>query len=400
MRRQEVGMLRTKTVLAFCHEVALGWRKTQVVNLANAVMALLERKTLVLSHLAQQLPRSNRIGSRQARHPLWHQLKRLRRFLSNPRLKIEALFRSFTALSLTVSDEPGLRLPVLLDITYMAGYSFLVGSVPKHGRALPIAWDAFRRDLAGEQHTSQNIIVDDLVRTAFCNVPETVEAVLVADREFARASLFRFIKRLKRHFVIRVDSQTWIRHADYNGALGDMGLRPGDEPRWLPGALYGKTEQEPVSILAIWQQGYDEPWLLATNLTDAEAVFPLYHQRMKIEHGFRDWKHHLRLKGTLIAKRVDLVKGLMTVMAVLYWLIALFGLRWTSRQFWSQVACWGQPSFFKTAIDLLMLKGNHVSTTWRCLRKWLSQQLDALQPPRPTHLLRYRRNRRWLAQSG
>ena len=393
-------MLRSETVLAFCHEVAIGWRKTQVVNLANAVMALLERKTLVLSHLAQELPSSSRMGREPALHPLWHKLKRLRRFLSNPRLKTESLFRSFTALSLTLSDEPGLRLPILLDITYLADYSFLVGSVPKHGRTLPIAWDAFRRDLAGEQHASQNSIIENLVRTVFRNLPEAVEAVLVADREFARASLFRFVKSLKRHFVIRVDAQTWIRHGDYYGALEGMGLKRGHGPRWLPGALYGKTEQEPLSILAIWQDGYAEPWFLATNLKDADAIFPLYHQRMKIEHEFRDWKHHLRLRNTLIVKRVDLVKGLLTVIVALYWLIALFGLRWTDRKHWSQVACWGRPSFFKTAIDLLMAKGRQVSDTWRSLKIWLSGQLYALQPPTPTYLLRYKRNRPWLKQSG
>ena len=393
-------MLRSETALAFCREVASGWRKTQLVNLANAVMALLERKTLVLCHLAQELPSPSRTGSGQALHPLWHKLKRLRRFLSNPRLKTEALYRSFTALGLTLCDEPGLRLPILLDITYISDYSFLVGSVPKHGRALPVVWDVFRRDLAGEQRTSQNAIIEDLLRTVFGNVPEAVEAVLVADREFARASLFRFVKSLKRHFVIRVDAQTWIRHGDYYGALEHMGLRPGDGPRWLPGALYGKSEQEPVSILAIWKEGNREPWFLATNLNEADAVFAQYHQRMKIEHQFRDWKHHLRLKGTLIVKRVDLAKGLMTVIAVSYWLIALFGLRWTDREHLSRVACWGQPSLFKTAVDLLLTKGRHVGSAWRTIKEWLSQRLDPLKPPTPTYLLRYKRNRPWLKQSG
>ena len=40
---------------------------------------------------------------------------------------------------------------------------------------------------------------------------------------------------------------------------------------------------------------------------------------MKIEHGFRDWKTHLRLRNTLHAQNVAFVKGLLTVLALLYW---------------------------------------------------------------------------------
>jgi len=39
--------------------------------------------------------------------------------------------------------------------------------------------------------------------------------------------------------------------------------------------------------------------LLATSLTDPQLAFSLDRSRMKIEHGFRDWKTHLRLKNTL-----------------------------------------------------------------------------------------------------
>jgi hypothetical protein len=389
-----------RMLLAFCNEVAVTWRKTQRVNLALAGYAVLKRKTFTLSHLAQALPRTEVPKVPEVKHSLWHRLKRLRRFLANPRLEPAEVQRRLSCLSLSLSDEPGLRLSILLDLTYWEPYAFLVASVPKLGRALPIAWRAFRRDLVGESVESQNLLVQSLLQTLFGWLPPRLQVVLVGDREFADVKLFRFLKAQQRAFVIRVDAATWLRHPTYTGALGELGLRPGDAARWFVAAQYGKEAREVVNLLAVWVKGYKEPWLLATTLDDVEEVFAIYKQRMKIEHGFRDWKTHLRLKGTLWAQNVAYVKGLMTVLAVLYWFVALLGLQWTERRHWSRVACWGQPGFFKVALDLLSEQDPLVPQTWPSVHAWLREKLAILRPLPPAYLLRYRRHRFWLPQTG
>jgi hypothetical protein len=385
---------------AFCKEIAVTWRKTQRTNLALAVRAIFQRRTLTLSHLAQHFPCPEKPRVAEPRHPLWHRLKRLRRFLGNPRLKTEDLFRRLTRLGLCLSDEPGLRLSVLVDLTYFDPYAFLVASIPKLGRALPLAWYAFRRDLLEEPFLSQNLLIEHLLQQLLAEIPEKVKVILCADREFARLSFFRFAKKIKRHFVVRIDAETWIIHPEYSGALGQMGLQPGDPPRWFKGALYCKEDPESINLLAVWVKGYSEPWFLATTLGDRRIVYRIYKQRMKIEHGFRDWKHHLRLKGTLRAQNVRFVKGLMTVLAVLYWFVCLFGLHWLGRRHWSRVACWGQPGFFKVALDLLTTADPLVSSTWQAIHSWVRDKLELLKPLMPTYLLRYRRHRPWLQQSG
>ena len=155
-----------------------------------------------------------------------------------------------------------------------------------------------------------------------------------------------------------------------------------------------------VNLLALWVKGYKEPWLLATTLDNPEELFARSKQRMKIEHGFRDWKTHLRLKGPLCAQNVAYVKGLMTVLALLYWFVALLGLRWTERRHWSRVACWGQPGFFKVALDLLTEQDPLVPQTWPSVHAWLHEKLAFLRPLPPAYLLRYRRHRFWLPQTG
>lgn len=384
----------------FCKEVAVTWRKTQTVNLALAAWAMLQRQTLTLSHLAQQFPFPEKPRVAEPRHPLWHRLKRLRRFLGSSKLRTMDLFRRLARLSLSLSDEPGLRLTVLVDLTYLDPYAFLVASIPKLGRALPVAWYAFRRDLKGEPFDSQNLLIEDLLRKLLAELPVKVQAILCADREFARVSFFRFAKKIQRDFLVRIDSESWIIHPQYSGALGQMGLQPGDAPRWFKGALYCKEDPERINLLAVWVKGYREPWFLATTLSDHRIVFRIYKQRMKIEHGFRDWKHHLRLKGTLRAENVNFVKGLMTVLGVLYWFVSLFGLQWTDRKHWSRVACWGQPGFFKVALDLLITMDTLVYSTWQTVHSWLRDKLQPLRPLTPTYRLRYRRYRPWLQQTG
>jgi hypothetical protein len=387
-------------VREFSNEIGAGWHKRQRENLALAMNAMLVRRSLTLSHLAQHFPVPLRPRVRRVKHGLWHRLKRLRRFLSNPRLEMGPVYDRLTYLALAVTDAPGLLVPVLVDLTYMQPYAFLVASVNRGGRALPIGWHAFRRDLVGEEAKSQNQLIDRMLAQVLARIPSTLTAVVIADREFARASFFRTLQELKRDFVVRVDSETWVYHPTYSGAMGALARAPGMHMRWLPQAAYGQSERVPINLLVVWKRGYAEPWLLATSLSDPKQALALYRSRMKIEHGFRDWKTHLRLRGTLLAQNVEYVRGLMTVIALLYWFICLCGVHWNRPLFRSRIACWGRPSFFKTALDLLISQDQLALPTWPDILTWIHDKLKHLQPLPKVYLLRYRRNRPWLQFSG
>jgi len=90
----------------------------------------------------------------------------------------------------------------------------------------------------------------------------------------------------------------------------------------------------------------------------------------------------------------------LTVLGDLYWFVSLFGLRCTERTHWSRVACWGQPGFFKVALDLLSTMDPLGSAHLEDIHLWVRDKLESLKPQTPTYLLRYRRYRPWLRQSG
>ena len=124
-------------IYQFVQSLAPTWRKTQHTNLAQLVCALLERPRLCLSELARAWPRPDQ--------PLHGRLKRLMRFLDNPRLDEAALFRRWLKLSYRFGDDlpaqPGAPplLPILLDTTYFESFAALIAAVPCGSRALPVA---------------------------------------------------------------------------------------------------------------------------------------------------------------------------------------------------------------------------------------------------------------------
>ena len=283
----------------------------------------------------------------------------------------------------------------------MTPFAILAASIPHGGRALPLAWRAFRRTLDGEGCLSQNQLIEDCLRALRGMITPGILPVVVADREFARAAFFRFLRRQRAHFVIRVDAQTWVMHPAYSGAMGTLGRRPG-QSRWLPRAVYGKDEREPINLLAVWGRGYKEPWLLASDLDDPRLIAQFYRKRLKIEHGFRDWKHHLRLKGTLAVQKAAHLERLLVGVIVVYWYLCLLGVRLTHPAHRAAVACGRGLSHFLLAVELVAMSHAAVLPAARRLAIWVRAKLFPRRPLPPIDQLRYRRFRpaAYLAQTG
>lgn len=388
-------------LLAFIQELAPGWRATSHVNLALLASAIYQRRSLRLTDLARTYPVPATRKAAQPKHGLLHRVKRLSRFLRHPTLDVSVVQQRLVRLSSTACTVPDLWLPILVDLTYFPPFAILAASIPHGGRALPLAWRAFRRTLDGEACLSQNQLIEDCLRALRVTITPGILPVVVADREFARAAFFRFLKRQRLHFVIRVDAETWVMHSSYSGAMGQLGLRPG-QSRWLPRAAYGKEEREPINLLAVWGRGSKEPWLLASDLDDPRLIAQFYRKRMKIEHGFRDWKHHLRLKGTIQVQKAAHLERLLVGVIVVYWYLCLLGVRLNHPAHRAAVACGRRLSHFLLAVELVAMGHAAVLPTARRLALWVRAKLFPRRPLPPAYQLRYHRFRpaAYLAQTG
>jgi len=366
-------------ILSFVQHLAPTWCKPQHVNFAHLIGALLERENLALSDLARAWPEPTR--------PLHGRVKRLGRFLDNPHLDETALFVRWLKLTyhfgadLPQAPDERPLVPLLLDTVYFDPFAMLVCTVPSGSRGLPVALTTYHRETlaacfpprtqwppadaapnpprprrrrAPGPHRptrrpqkapraqpipflSQNQIEEEFVDLIFALLSPALHGVIVADRGFARASFFQFHVAHQRSFVIRFDAQTHIRlpqpHAAGRPTHGSpaevLGIRPGQR-MWCPTAFYGKDEQVPIRLLAVWDLDQKEPWYLATNLTDAPQIELAYRWRMRLECANRDEKTGVILRegGDQHALRTVVhVHRLLLALCATEWLCALAGLQ-------------------------------------------------------------------------
>lgn len=356
-------------LLAFVQSLTPTWGKHQHEMLARLALGLIARGNLKLTEIARELPRPDQ--------PLHGRLKRIDRFLDNPRLDEAALFLRWFKLSYRFGEElPQAQserpiLPMLLDTVYFEPFAMLVSTVPCGSRGLPIALTTYHRyDLTAcfppvttwprasdrvspprprrgrkrqvasalpRGFLSQNQIEEHLVEYAFALLSSGLRGATVADAGFARASFFRYHQAHNWDFAIRFDAQTHVRlpsalapELPVQGPPGQvLGLRPGQRI-WCPVAWYGKEEQVPISLLALWDVGYKEPWYIATSFETADLTETAYRWRMRLECTNRDQKTGviLRESGDQHALTSVLhLQRLLLTLGLAEWFCALTGLQ-------------------------------------------------------------------------
>jgi hypothetical protein len=348
---------------AYVQHLAPTWRKPQHENFARLIAALFERPTLCVSELARAWPRPSQ--------SLHGRLKRLLRFLANPRLDEVALSQRWLKLSyrfgVSVPGDDSARplLPILLDTTYFEPFAALIAAVPCGGRALPVALTTYHRTTLEacfppvttwpdptspnpraphrgrptvpsaavvQRFVSQPLIERRLIRLVWHLLSPALRGVLVADRGFASAELFAWLRRERRDFVIRIDAATHVRLAPDGPSqpvAQALAVRPGARG-WALGATYTQQAQVPVNLLAVWEPGQAEPWYLATTLDRADWTELLYRWRMRLESSNRDEKTGLLLRqgGDRQALRNVLhLHRLLLALVAAQWLCALVGLQ-------------------------------------------------------------------------
>ena len=350
-------------IRSYVQHLAPTWRATQHENFARLIGAVFERPTLCVSELARAWPTPSQ--------PLHGRLKRLLRFLANPRLDEVALSTRWLKLSYRFGegvpgDDPRHPLlPILLDTTYFEPCAALIAAVPCGGRALPIALTTYHRTTLEacfppvttwpdpsqpspparhrrrrpvptaaqiQRFTSQPYIERRLIRLVWHLLSPALRGVLVADRGFASAELFAWLRRQDRDFIIRIDATTHVR-LDPAGPSRPVAealpVQPGDR-RWAAGATYSQQAPVPVNLLAVWEPGQAEPWYLATTLERDDWSERLYRWRMRLESSNRDEKTGVLLRqgGDRHALRNILhLHRLLLALIAAQWLCALVGLQ-------------------------------------------------------------------------
>jgi hypothetical protein len=351
---------------------------TQATNLALLVSALLAKRSSCLSELARAYPRpaleQRRVPA--PKHDLLHRLKRLWRFLDNPRIDAQALQLALIPTTVAGLGHPRV-LGLAIDWTFFDSalptgrrvrYQTLRIAVPRRGRALPLLQLAYNRD---DLPASQNQLEEAALLAVVRTLPPSVCPVVLADRGFARATFLTWLQEQGLDYVVRITAGTGLVAADGSRwRLGTERLHPG-EIRWAPDVRYGQRYQgRPrdlwINVALCWRlprhvqrrdrsQQATEPWYLATNQSSAQQAVAWYRQRFWIEESFKDSKSRFQLKHVRIGSPERLTRLLLALTIALCWLAlaALPGSGELPPGWHAAVAQWGRVSFLSLAIALL-----------------------------------------------
>jgi len=251
-------------------------------RLALLVTGLLLARHSALPRLAAQL---RRITPRAQTDSIE---RRLRRILAQAEWNTPAIFEGVARASLE-RLPPGQCLLLLDDTEKTDQCTLSTLALAYGGRALPLAWCRW----SGKLHGAYWQQIDQLFDQAQRLLPPQVQPVVLADRGLASPMLVDLIQRRGWDFLVRVQANTTLRATRSRFAprlhLGELITRPGAPSVTLDGWVFSAR---PIwaHTAAVWRTGYQDKWLLVSNLDLGIGLAKLYAQRMKVESLFRDAK--------------------------------------------------------------------------------------------------------------
>ncbi len=218
------------------------------------------------------------------------------------------------------------RLALAMDASTLGQrFTVLSLSVVYRGCAIPVAW----RILTACKKGAWKPHWLDLLRHLQGAVGDDWTVIVLTDRGLYARWLFKAIQQLKWHPFMRIN-------------LGGS-FRPTGQARFRPLAttvpevgsswcgevdcFSTRNARLSCTLLACWDEGYDEPWLILTDLFPEAAHIAWYGMRTWIEQGFKDCKRgglrweHTKMTDPARATRLWLVIAIATL-----WIVSVGGL--------------------------------------------------------------------------
>lgn len=221
-------------------------------------------------------------------------------------------------LSWWAADDPCLALA--LDATHLSNrFTVLAVSVQYRGCAIPVAWHIMKAHTQG----SWRPIWERLLQHLAPAVPPAWFVIVLADQGLYAPWLYEHIVNIGWHPFLRV-SQTVKVHPLAGEQpwqqVSALVSQPGQY--WTGEVECGREERLRTHLLISWGEGYEQCWIIATDLPETQSQIAWYRMRFWIEGGFKDQKrggwqwHHTKMEDPRRAERVWLAMAVATVWVV------------------------------------------------------------------------------------
>ena len=291
-------------------------RITRVRNMAWLIAGIVDSGSVHLSKIASKMSGRAQLNSH---------IQRLSRFLDNATVRVREWYHPVATVILSRIVQAGQEIRLVVDGTKVGfGHQLLMVAVCYRRRALPLAW-TWVKGSRGHSCAHKQLALLAYVHSL---IPAGVPVLVVGDSEFGANDVLKQLDVWQWGYVLR-QQPNWLVQADDHGPWQRLDglLTQAGQRLWLPAARLTQKYAYTVNVLAYWQPGEKEPWLLATNLATPQAALMAYRRRMWIEEMFGDFKQHgFDLEATHLHHFLRLSRLTLAVSLLYVWLVA-FGSR-------------------------------------------------------------------------
>jgi hypothetical protein len=177
------------------------------------------------------------------------------------------------------------RLALALDPTNLGDrFTILTVSVVFRGCAVPVAWQVQKGDAKGSWNDHWTRLLGLLHQA----LGDGWQVLVLSDRGLESRDLFAAITALGWHPLMRVKKAGTFRPGGWRRGHAMGRFAPAAGRRWAgSGVAYPGGGRLDCTLLACWEPGHAEAWLILTDLPPGGADPAWYAWRMWIEQGFK-----------------------------------------------------------------------------------------------------------------
>jgi hypothetical protein len=281
-----------------------GQRKTQRVNLSEAIATILNCRTVNTSEIAAALPRQ---AERMDMRYQW-----LLRLLDNDHIVPMEVMKPYACEILEKLMLSTDKLVLVIDQTHInKTFEMVMVGVRIGSRAVPLAW-IVKKTQGSIGFRDQAELLEAVLEC----IPKGARVVLMGDRAYGTVNLIEWCQVHKWDYRLRLKGST----ATYAGteAKPASALGPGSYHN-IPITHKGIH----TNLGVVHEMGHPEPWVIAMSVPVTDYKTLDYGMRWCIEAMFSDFKTRgFALESTQIKLKDHLDRLILMVSIALYWAVS------------------------------------------------------------------------------
>ena len=236
----------------------------------------------------------------------WYKDSHSKKGQQRQQLEVKESFAPLLRWVLSLWSSDNQCLPLALDASTLGTrFTVLMISVVYRGCGIPVAWKIVRATAKGSWQPYWLERLQSLQGV----IPQEWLVIVSADRGLSAQWLYEQIQANGWHPFLRINQQGQFQPVGQREfqPLDALISKPGQS--WRGQVTCFKTHPLTCTLLARWDDGYKEPWLIVTDLDPEQADACWYSMRSWIECLFKDAKrggwqwHHTKMTDPARAQR-------------------------------------------------------------------------------------------------